>query len=211
MVPSSNRNVHSSSTATIKEQKLKKPTRGGSCSNCKENIMTSGVDQLRERLFKKGVSETPAKFIASARRKCSESNYNSSWRILDSWCDKQQVHAFRCNVIKILDYLVFLFEKGYKYRTIGYYKSAISACALVSGIFNKRPPQPKYMFVWSVELVINYIKTKWKNNESLSVKIFDLKPCDLNGPDFCSQGFCRALSQCKVYGLIRGCLQLHFS
>ena len=73
--------------------------------------MTSGVDHIRERLLKKGVSETPAKFITSARRKYLESNYNLSWRILDSWCDKQQVHAFRCNVIKILDYLVFYLRK----------------------------------------------------------------------------------------------------
>ena len=125
-----------------------------------------------------------------------------------SWCDKQQVDAFRCDVIKILYYLAFLFkkgydvikilyylaflfEKGYEYRTIGCHKSAISAfhdyvdgkpfgqhpevCVLVSGIFNNRPPQPKYMFVWSVESVINYIKTNWKNNENLSGKYLTYK------------------------------------
>ena len=36
-----------------------------------------------------------------------------------SWCDKQQVDAFRCDIIKNLDYFAFLFEKGYEYRTIG--------------------------------------------------------------------------------------------
>ena len=40
--------------------------------------------------------------------------------------------------------------------------------ALVKGIFNNRPHQPRYMFVWSVESVINYIKTKGKNNENKS-------------------------------------------
>ena len=44
-----------------------------------------------------------------------------------SWCDKQQVDVFQCDVIKILDYLAFLFEKGHECRTIGYYTSAISA------------------------------------------------------------------------------------
>ena len=83
----------------------------------------------------------------------------------DSWCYKQQVDAFPCDVMKILDYLAFLFEKGYEYRTIGCHRSAISAfhdyhqhpevCALVSRIFSNRPPQPRYMFVWSVESVIN--------------------------------------------------------
>ena len=93
-----------------------------------------------------------------------------------SWFDKQQVDAFHCDVIKILDSFAFLFEKGYEYRTIGCHRSAISAfqdfvngksvdqhpevCSLVNEIFNNRPPLPRCMFVWSVESVINYIKTK---------------------------------------------------
>ena len=103
------------------------------------------------------------------------------------WCDKQQIDAFQCDVIKVLDYLAFLLEKLYEYRTIGCHRSAMSAfydfvdgkpvgqhpeaCALVSGIFNNRPtPQPRYVFAWNVESVINHIKTKWKNNENLSEK-----------------------------------------
>ena len=188
LVPPSTRNVYSSSTATSKEHKLNKPTRGSSPSNCKQDIMTSGVDHIRERLLKKGVSETAAQLITSTRRKSSQSNYNSSWRMWASWCDKQQIDEFRCDVIKILDYLAFLFEKDYEYRTIRCHRSAISAfhdwkpvgqhpeiCAVVSGIFNNRPPQPRYMFVWSVESVINFIKNKWKNNENLSEKYLTYK------------------------------------
>ena len=79
LVPSSTRNVHSSSTAIFEKHKLKKPTRGSLSSNCKQNITTSGVNHIRERLLKKGVSET--QLIKSTRRKSSESNYNSSWRM----------------------------------------------------------------------------------------------------------------------------------
>ena len=188
LVPPSARNVYSSSTATSKEHKLKKTTRGSSFSNCKKNIKTSGVDHIKQKLLTKGVSETYAQLTTSTRRKIAvqRSNYSSSWRIWASWCDKQQVDAFRCDVIKILNYLALLFEKGYEYRTIGCHKSAISAfhdfvdgkpvgqhpevSALVSGIFNNRPLQPRYVFVWSVESVINYIKTTWKSNENLSGK-----------------------------------------
>ena len=113
------------------------------------------MDHIRERLLKKGVSETAAQIITSTRRKSSESNYNSSWRMWGSWCDKQHVDAFRCDAIKILDYSAFLFGKGCDYRTIGCHKTAISAfhdyvdgkpvgqhpevCTLVSGIFNNSP------------------------------------------------------------------------
>ena len=109
LVPPSTRNVYSSPI------------------DCKQNITTSGVDHIREKLLKKGVSETASQLITSTRRKSSESNYNSSWRMWDSWCDKQQFDAFRCDVIKILDYLAFLFEEDYEYRTIGRHRSAISA------------------------------------------------------------------------------------
>ena len=92
---------------------------------------------------------------------------------------------------KFLDYLASLFEKGYECRSIGCHRLAISAfhdyvdwklvaqlpeaCALVSGIFNNRPHQPRCMFVWSVESVINYIKTKRKNNENKSGKYLTYK------------------------------------
>ena len=78
MVTPSTRNVYSSPAATSKERKLKKPARGSSSSNSKQNIRTSGVDHIKETLLKKVVSETAVQFIASTRRKISESNYNSS-------------------------------------------------------------------------------------------------------------------------------------
>ena len=123
LVPPFTRNAYSSSTATSKQHKLNKPTGGSSSSNYKQNITTSGVDHIREILLKKGVSKTAAQLITSTRRKSSQSNYNLSWRMWASWCDKQQVDAFRCDVIKILDYLSFLFDKGYEYRTIGCHRS----------------------------------------------------------------------------------------
>lgn len=79
-----------------------------------------------------------------------------------------------------------LFDKGLAYRTIGCHRSAISAfhekvdglpigqhpdvCSLVSGVFNSRPPQPRYVFIWDVQLVLNLIKNQWSNNHNLSDK-----------------------------------------
>ena len=67
LVTPSARYVYSSSTATSKEHKLNKPTRGSSSSNCKQNITPRGVDHIRE-LLKKGVSETAAQLITSTRQ-----------------------------------------------------------------------------------------------------------------------------------------------
>ena len=64
--------------------------------------MASSVDHIKERLLKKEVSETVAQLFTSTRQKSSQLNYNSSWRMWARWCDKQQLDAFRCDVINIL-------------------------------------------------------------------------------------------------------------
>jgi len=85
-----------------------------------------------------------------------------------------------------LNFLGELFEAGYEYRTINSHRSAISAyhnhiggerigihprvCELLTGVFNQRPPQPKYTFIWDVQIVLDYIKTNWANNKDISDK-----------------------------------------
>ena len=74
----------------------------------------------------------------------------------------------------VLDYLAELFDEGLAYRTINGACSAISAyhekvegtpvgklplvCSLLTGVFNKRPPLPRYTFIWDVQKVLNYLK-----------------------------------------------------
>ena len=64
----STRNVYSSFTAISKEHKLKKPTRGSSFPHCKQNITSSVVGHIKERLHKKGVLETAAQLITNTRQ-----------------------------------------------------------------------------------------------------------------------------------------------
>ena len=74
----------------------------------------------------------------------------------------------------ILDYLVNLLYKGLEYRTINSHRSAISMthllvdgiCVgshpfisrLMKGIFNLRPPCPRYVQTWYVSVVLRYLK-----------------------------------------------------
>ena len=84
-----------------------------------------------------------------------------------------------------------IFQNRIQYRTINNYRSAISAfhdyiqgkpveehpriCSLVAGVFNSRPPQPKYCFIWNVQAVIDFIKSEWGQNEHLSDKYLTYK------------------------------------
>ena len=79
-----------------------------------------------------------------------------------------------------MNYLSPLFDEGLQYRTVNAHRTAISVhhnfingepigkrpkiCSLLTEIFNERPPQPRYTFIWNVDVVLTYIK----NNISLN-------------------------------------------
>ena len=48
-------------------------------------------------------------------------------------------------------------------------------CFLVGVVFNSSPPQPRYLFIWNVKTVIDFIKSEWGNNEDLSDKCLTYK------------------------------------
>ena len=51
-----------------------------------------------------------------------------------------------------------------------------SICSLVAGVFNSRPPQPRYCYIWNVQTVIDSIKSERGQNEDLSDKYLTYKP-----------------------------------
>ena len=114
------------------------------------------------------VSQRASDLIASSRRSDSISKYESSWRKWICWCDKQKVDPISCNINLVLDFLTDLFQQGYEYSTICSYRSTISVyqpinvipvgkqpkvTSLIIRNFNKRPPQPRYTFIWDTNKV----------------------------------------------------------
>ena len=146
---------------------------------------------FEKSLASKGISDKAAKLISDSRRGSSISSYELAWRQWAGWCGKREVDPFQCPLKFILDYLPDLFGKGLEYRTINVHRSAISAynvplhgspigwspliCSLLSGVFNLRPPQPRYPFIWDVEKVLCYLKSlpahKNLSNKELTLKL----------------------------------------
>lgn len=90
----------------------------------------------------------------------------------------------------VANFLSKEFHNGLEYRTLNLYRSAISAyhepvlgqpigqhtviTRLLKGMFNERPPQPKYSDTWDVEVVLDRLKVL-PNNEQLPLKDLSLK------------------------------------
>ena len=179
--PSENVNRETTSFATPPTSSIKLPGSDTSINN-KQNIKISGLDGFRQRLLATGISERASKVISSTRRRGLLSNYNSSWSKWASWCGERKLDPFRCAIGKVLDYLSYLFHLGCEYRTVGCYRSAISAyheygynkpvsqhphvCALLKGVFNERPPQPRYVFIWDIQTVLYFVKCHWSGCDS---------------------------------------------
>ena len=78
----------------------------------------------------------------------------------------------------LLEFLHDLFKQGYSYSTLNTARSAVSSiclnvqsgkdcnslgkhplvCRFMKGVFNKTPPTPKFNEIWSVDIVLEYLK-----------------------------------------------------
>ena len=149
-----------------------------------------GMEGFRKTLEGEGVSKLTATLITNSRRSGSISNYQSAWKKWASWCYEREVNPFTSNIIEILNFQAFLYEKGYEYSSINSHRSAISACdvhmdnnpigkyprvyTLMAGIYNNRPHKPRRPFVWDIETVLNYL-SKLPDNLNLPIRVLSHK------------------------------------
>ena len=151
---------------------------------------SSGMASIRRALEEEGVSEDARELIVHSRRKGTSRNYGYASKKWTEWCRLRKIDPFSSSVSSVLNFLAELFRKGLESKTIGNYRSAISAfhlptdgssvgrhprvSALMSGASNQRPPKPKYGFTWDVEVVLRFLKS-WPPNEALTDKQLSLK------------------------------------
>ena len=79
-----------------------------------------------------------------------------------------QLVCIICGLLsKIVSYLSTLFDESLQHRTVNAYHHLINRvpiskhpniCALLTVIFNQRPPQQQYTFIWDVDIVLTYAK-----------------------------------------------------
>ena len=149
---------------------------------------------FRQITTSRNLSETALELIENAKAKGTRSCYRSAWNKFNGWCSGKQINPTSCPVENILNYLSVLFEQGMKYRTINSHRSAIShfhnpiegfkagqhptVCKLLKGISRARPSQPRYTFIWDVEVVLKKMRELPANSKlplsTLSFKLVTL-------------------------------------
>ena len=140
---------------------------------------------LRERYRDQELSEEATSLMLKSWRTKTNRSYDSLFRKWHSWCHTRSSNPFYGPIREVLNFLVKLYEEGYQYRSLNSYCSAISSVhervdghtvgqhplvmRLMKGVFNDRPPLPRYTSIWNVQTVLSHIAS-FGVNESLSLK-----------------------------------------
>ena len=146
---------------------------------------TSHMASHRSRYEGSTVSQPAQRLLLAAWRTRTEKTYSAAWRKWTCWCCERQANPLSASLDAVLNFLVSQFEAGLEYHTLNVYRSALSAThsqieaynvgehplvvQLLKGIFNSRPPAPRYTYTWDVSKVMSYLEG-FGPNEQLSLK-----------------------------------------
>ena len=146
-----------------------------------ETAEVGGMENLRRQWTAEGFSKQAVDIMEQSRRTGTKSAYDCAWGKWVGWCVARKMDPFHASVADITNFLSSKFEEGLEYTTINGYRSAISAyhpeidgCKVgqhpkmkqfLAGVFNMRPPTPKYSETWDVNKVLDFIRNLGDNGD----------------------------------------------
>ena len=144
---------------------------------------SSSLQDLRPSLLNRGFSSEACDFYLASWRPKTCSTYEPYIRSWKSYADKHNIS--KPSSADVVNYLADLAKQGKSYNTINVARSALSAylnihdlqsvgkhedvCRILKGVFNDRPPLPKYTETWDVDTVLNLLNA-WDNIQDLCLK-----------------------------------------
>ena len=138
----------------------------------RHNASTGRLGYLRSRFQDQKLSGEASKLLLASWRQKTSKSYDSLFNKWLGWCSERDSNPISGDISEVVNFLAHLFEKGYQYRSLNSYRSAISSVhekvdgyevgqhplvtRLIKGAFHERPPQPRYSETWDVSKVTAY-------------------------------------------------------
>ena len=139
----------------------------------------SRLDSIRQNILGQGLSERAAMLWQAGWQESTNRSYESAWTKWSRWCGRRESDPMAGNTVHVGNFLGEEFESTRQYRTLNVYRSALSSTLLeaegkpvgqsrivrqvMTGIYNTRPPQPRYTRTWDVATVLTYIRSLGSN------------------------------------------------
>lgn len=133
---------------------------------------TNRLEVVRSDHTDKGFSPGVVDLLMAGIRPTTQSAYQSAWSAWCNWCVQRSADPLSASVNKALEFLFHLFSLGRAYSTINVARSMLSSTfppvegnpigqhhlilKLMKGIYNSKPPKPRYESTWSIDLITNY-------------------------------------------------------
>ena len=172
--------LHCSGGTGLEDTAMVPPTlTDADCSTTSDQSRSNDVEQRSRGISGRDIE------TKSFRRKLYTSLVLKSWRTKTnkfydslfgkwhSWCCARGSDPFSGPIKEVVDFLANLHNKGY--QSLDSYRSAISwlhvgqhplVTRLMKGVFNDRPPLPRYTCIWNVQGVLPHVSS-WGSNDSL--------------------------------------------
>ena len=134
-----------------------------------------GVPSFRESLRVRGIQKESADIIMASWKPGTEKQYQSHLKRWASFCGGRDINPFNPNVNDIINFLTVSFNRGVGYSSINTSRGALSSLGVMvdgasagshplvirflKGVFNLRPPKPRYTKTWDVQPVVNFLRS----------------------------------------------------
>ena len=128
-----------------------------------------------------GLSSGVSEVIMASWRPGTKGVYNRTVQRWLEYCRRRGYHTQHPAVSEVLDFLHALFAQGLGYSAINSHRSALKSILQVpeverigehnlvsrfmKGVFNLRPPQPRYSKMWDINKVLLYLKGLGRNED----------------------------------------------
>ena len=175
------------STSASPQESSARPVQQGAPPATQGATATSRLESVQHACSLSGISERATNIISAGWRWGTNSAYQSGWIKWTGWCSTRGLNPLSCSVQHFLDFLTELFDSGLQHRTINVVRSAVSmiheeveripigqhplVTRLMKGVYNLRPPKPRYTYTWDVDMVIQYIAGLGENTNLPAKKL----------------------------------------
>ena len=123
----------------------------------------------------RGLSQKATSILIASWRHSTKNEYRSYISKWLSFCKKWKICEVSPTVNNIIEFLTDLYGKGHSYSSINVARSSLSSLGIsiesftagshplvvrfLKGVFNTRPPQPRYSTIWDINVVLTYLRT----------------------------------------------------
>lgn len=160
-------------------------------SSSKQQSLPSCVSIIRSFFRSRGLSKESIDILCKSWRSSTARQYEIYFKKWHNFCTLRNKNPFQYDEILVVEFLVKLFHTGLKYSAINTARSALSTFLvndfgltignspivkrLLKGVFEMKPPLARYSVIWDVNIVLDYLRHLYPNEElPLSILTFKL-------------------------------------